>query len=264
MTTKSTEPIILALSKNDFDIADACARELWRGYNYTDDYLTISDEVFMSWFGSPFIKLQKIHASSLHIQADQVDQFISVIKMRDNRINKTLDIENGLITLKNICQKDYANWKKITKKQNGGLKLATNSVKILGESLFRQNARLRQGRFFLLASRILFFAAPDLPIFNISEKVSDAFGIKSVTTEKSLIKFNSNMHANLQHYWQDLLGYKMPFSVNFFDDEHWMIAKDGGWWQRRVLDLAIMKKTGKIEVKSFINKAANQSISFPT
>jgi len=255
--------IILNLSKKDFDIADACARELWRGYNYSDDYLTISDEIFMAWFGIPFIELQQIKASSLFIHAENVDKFITIINMRNNKINKTLDLNKGLDELKTICERDYASWKKTQNKRKGGLQLATTSIKSVGYALFKPKGRLKQGKFFVLASRILFFAAPDLPVFNISERVSTSFGIKSVITEKNLVKFNYHMNANLQHYWNLLINYRMPLPANRLDDEYWLVAKNGGWWQRRILDLAIMHKAGEIEVKQFIEQAADQSFSPP-
>jgi hypothetical protein len=251
------------ISVNEFDLADACARELWRGYNYSDDYLTISDETFMHWFGEPFINLQQIHAASLYINPHQIDQFISVINMRDNRINRTLDITSGIGTLEQICKIDYANWKRQRNARTGGFTLAHDSVKRLGESFFKQNPRLKNGKFYPLASRVMFFAAPDLPVFNISDKVCKSLGIAGIKKEPHLLIFNTAMEETLRHYWKILLNYQMPLPNGTLEDKHWMIAKDGGWWQRRILDLAIMINARRITVKNFLKKIPFRSERLP-
>lgn len=88
MATNRKRILLPSITKKDFDLADACARELWRGYSYADDFPTISDETLMSWFSVPFVNLQRIHSTDLYIHPENIDRFASLINMRENRIKK--------------------------------------------------------------------------------------------------------------------------------------------------------------------------------
>jgi hypothetical protein len=250
---------IQTLKKSDFDLADACARELWRGYSYTDDSPTISDEMLMLWFSVPFVNLQRIHSTDLYIHPEHIDRFASLINMRENRIKKTLDIPNGLKRLKHICENEYADWKREPKKMSA-FNIANKATKEVAESLFKTSPTTNKGIFPALSTRVLFFAAPDLPIFNYSKQVRDFLQINERTNLDNLIVFNSEMRKVFEHYWEQLQNYKMPLANGLVQDEYWILAMKGGWWQRRVLDLSLMIKAGAVNYKPFIKTIASTKL----
>jgi hypothetical protein len=165
---------IPTLKKSDFDLADACARELWRGYSYTDDSPTISDEMLMLWFSVPFINLQRINSTDLYIYSEHIDRFASLINMRENRLKKSLDIPSGISKLKELCENDYADWKR-EPNTFSAFNVANKATIEVAESLFKISPTAAKGIFPALSTRVLFFAAPDLPIFNYSRKIRGFF-----------------------------------------------------------------------------------------
>jgi hypothetical protein len=72
--------------------------------------------------------------------------------------------------------------------------------------------------------------------------------------------FNAEMRKVYDHYWQQLEGYKMPLPNGIIEDEYWLLAMKGAWWQRRVLDLSLMLKSGAAQYKPFIKMIATTKI----
>ena len=257
MATKNKSQIFPVITQNEFDLADACARELWRGYNYSNESPIISDEILFAWFGNPFIDLQKNKATNLHIYSECIDRFITIIDMPKIRNNQTLDIENGILTLQYICRSDYAKWIRDNAKKINTISkydLVINMTIKTANGFFRPYNRIRNGSFYPLATRILFFAAPNLPIYNLSEKICAALKLKPVRTEEAFINFYHLMNKIAEDNWEKLCNYKMPLSNGNINDKYWLIAAENGWWQRRVLDLALMINKGNIKNKKFIKQ----------
>ena len=91
----------------------------------------------------------------------------------------------------------------------------------------------------IVASRFLFFALPDRCTFNLNQHVAMSLGMN-----KHADKFKSDLVAAFHHRmykdWKILKKYQMPYRTPEIKAETWELACSGGWWQRRVLDVAVL------------------------
>ena len=86
------------------------------------------------------------------------------------------------------------------------------------------------------ASRLLNFGFPNLNFYNYSVGIS--LGLKLYEQDTSIDKYYELLDDGYQRNWHLLANYEMPVS-NIVPDAVWQIARNGGWWQRRVYDLAL-------------------------
>ena len=47
-------------------------------------------------------------------------------------------------------------------------------------------------------------------------------------------------HDKMQNDWGTLKSYQMPYWTPEINADTWKLACSGGWWQRRVLDVAVL------------------------
>lgn len=225
-----------SFTKSTLDLADLCARELWRGKSYQKDVLTISDEELLLDFSSPIyknaLKINKPYKSS--ITADVVKKFINVAMPAMNLSVNGTDYIGGIKKLNRDVPKLIQ--PSISKAHSVDVyELAEQIIFQLGSEFHIATNK----SFLVLATRILFFATPHLPIFNYSDPLAKALGLPLNRQTESLPIFNELMRIGLEENWSYLKQYQMPFLSNKEQDEKiWHLARDSGWWQRRVLDLA--------------------------
>jgi hypothetical protein len=94
------------------------------------------------------------------------------------------------------------------------------------------------GQQIALASRILFFALPELPFFNVSSGVASELGIRQHTT--NLKAYWDALTALLVKHHAELSQCNRPAEFEKQENPVIKAAMKGDWWQRRVLDYALL------------------------
>ena len=252
-------------TKAALDIADLCARELWRGINFENGQKQVvkhsnsninntemSDEQIMMLFAPPFYK--KITNPKVHISIPtaQIEDFIKITKLGIIKTKQSnLDYIKGIDVLNNDITKRYKNWNlknTAINYSNIGIEL----VQTLSDGFSKPSQHTQHVNHTALASRLLFFTIPDLPIYNLSKGISNGLKLSGEPYEV-LTEYVRALHNGLERNWHLLSQYQMPYPKEL--SEHiWLKARNSGWWQRRIYDLALKlyfneNKEGKRELK---------------
>jgi hypothetical protein len=115
------------------------------------------------------------------------------------------------------------------------------------------------GRRLVLASRMLFFVVPTMPIFNMNNRVAKEFGLGSLAylykDDYCKLMLDGMNNNNLL-----LSTYPLPIDLNGMNTETYSIVYKSDWWQRRILDIAILINLGLAAPKSGLNGIVNAKI----
>jgi len=242
-------------TKAALDLADLCARELWRGKGYENNLSQQSEEELLLRFSVPFLSdTLKIDGNKYPpISIDLINMFIITAGLSQMNITKkNRDTEAGITFLKKLISKELK--KSLNYVFETNFRELTTNLTIELSKTFHKLGDLNSNSAYLpLASRLLFFAAPNLPVFNYSDKLAEALKIHKDDKELSLTQFNETLYDGLTDNWFYLKDYQMPFfSKKDESNEIWLQARDNGWWQRRVLDLACIINLTHINPKEFL------------
>ena len=242
-------------SKAALDLADLCAREVWRGKNYDKDAYQQSEEELLIRFSVPFLSdaLGIEGSNRPAISVDLVNQFINTAGLKQMNITKkNRDTDAGLKILNRLISKELKKSLNYVFETNF-LLLTTNLTVELSKAFHKMSTVSNTSAYLPLASRVLFFAAPNLPVYQYSDDLAEGLKIHKTDKELSLNQFNEAMSDGLIDNWFILKDYQMPFFSNKMEnDEFWLQARDNGWWQRRVLDLACVINLTHNKPKDFL------------
>jgi len=213
-------------------IIDACceAIHLWEFGNpdVAKKEYARTDKELMRYFGGAWIDLQK--------RGKTVEYDIQVIKA----LIHTCEIQKVLIKNPKLeeCEKYISNKrvgrllavsedKSLAAKWDYGAKFIFDLGKILSTV---------GGSHPALASRFLFFAVPQASIFNYSNplvtKLQRKYGLKD-SSVRAVGKVMAGLYEDNLAELSELPRPKFPSKLS-------KSIRDGGWWERRVLDLAIL------------------------
>jgi hypothetical protein len=90
-----------------------------------------------------------------------------------------------------------------------------------------------------LATRILSYSIPDLPIFNLSTGIKDALRLRG-DAQTFVPVFYSLLNAGMTNNSATLSKLQTPPPLEGLQNTGWVGAIAAEWWQRRVLDLALL------------------------
>ncbi len=242
-------------SKAALDLADLCAREIWRGKSFSKESYQESEEEILLKFSLPFLSdaLGIEGSKRPPISAKLISDFIVTAGLRQMNITKNnRDTELGIKTLNKLISTEL---KKSLKNVFGtNFPLLTAELTIsLSKAFHKLSDSSPSSAYLPLASRVLFFAAPNLPVFMYSDPIAEALKVEKNDKEISITQYNEAMSEGLNDNWFFLKDYQMPFlSHKLENDEFWLQARDNGWWQRRVLDLACVINLTHVQPKEFL------------
>jgi hypothetical protein len=253
-------PEVPAFSPSFLTLADVCARELWAGRGYDDGKLQLgrtapiqgtqgnykvnllSDEVLLYLCSGRFMNhaLSNRYPAPFRISEAFVrNDFMKVARL--NALNthiSNLDIVGGLDYLYTFTVLDYRYWKSFPSPDMfsiyGGIFILT-----LGDAFYNPTLSNPIGSQIALASRLLFFTTPDVPIYNFSRDIAEGLGLSGYTTTFQLPFYIEHLHHGYLKNWRNLSKFEMPTS-NLINTQIWNRARNAGWWQRRVYDLALV------------------------
>jgi hypothetical protein len=236
-------------------LADLCARELWRGQRYDRHKTTESDEVLMNWLYAPFQRIENGSTKRYILTTKKLTDFISAADLSSTLRGKTLNKQKGLDSIRLDIVKIYRGWLKNNHIKGFSTKPA-DAVTKLGEEFFKKYKKKKTGVHVALASRILFFAVPNMMFFNYSNQIAAALGFPTNQPGKIIHDYYKEIENGLNLNWQELVKFDMPLTSKDLPDDLWQTARNNGWWQRRVLDLALLTALCGKTPKAFIQTIA--------
>ena len=254
MRNGTKSPEIPVLSNALLTLADICARELWLGTSFItgkpQQYsvrrrtnsasqtlpIPLSDEKLLEMFALPFYSHAKAHSISpkVNLLASQVDPcFIHIAGLNGTRKPTEDGIKAGIKYLLSTISGDYKNYVTDKSKQNSLIKAADYTSQLV--DAFGHKGEINHRA---LAFRILFFAIPDFPCFNYSVGILKALKLKPKESN-FFVKYVDIMDRGYELNWERLCQFEMPLPI-YIDSKVWLRARNHGWWQRRIFDLALL------------------------
>ena len=258
-SSKKVSPIlhqVPVFSNAELDIADLCARDLWRGKNFQTGKLQTSDEELMGYFAQNFYKLRSNINKHICYDISAAKALTKVTKIGMFNVGQQTNFKNGFtsIEINGINQKRLwsAHSSAITTNQVDLHSYGVAATKLVSRD-FVKNAAIYPNKYrTVLASRMLFFAVPDMMLFNFSTKLAKTMGFVGLPHDV-LPHFARVMEECLRQNWIFLYSYEMPFvAITDLKEEVWQLARNGGWWQRRVLDLALLIRFCNASPRQFL------------
>ena len=265
--TFARTPKVPNFSETAIYIADLCAREAWLGKSFEtgkrtskkleveitekDGVVTketfscvLSDENFLSIFATQLLCTAGIGGVNLYKGGDSINfnnfgALLDAAQLNSavNTNKSTVDIPNGLIFLKKDLAKLYKDWNKDNHK-NPKPDLPKQMVKKLSEELCVKVNGIPTGNQPAIASRLLNFGFPDLCVYNYSTGIHRGLSLSTADISVLIDNYYSLLDEGYERNWHILSKYEMPISSKV-NEVVWQRARNGGWWQRRIYDLAL-------------------------
>ena len=245
MTKVFTHIPVLQFSANQLALAEVCAMELWNGYDYqTGKVCGVSDEDLLVMFATPTLAIFKNTRTRQTITELDIRELIRVAKLQALfRSTQATDFQGAIAAYRTTALAVYSGWRKKTIRLANPYDYATRatldwSVKFVNNTSASINGNHRVP----LACRILFFAMPDMMVFNFSNGLAKQMRLQS-RPQAAIPYFNKLLSDGLQLNKALLSNLEMPKPTVLAEDI-WQLANKGDWWKRRVLDLALLLHFG--------------------
>lgn len=226
---------------NEIRLAYLCALHLWNGREFdTGKFAECSDEELLIEFSTRFHATRANPRTTYQINVVLIRQLIRVARLKAlYRATSKINFPKGIRTIRNSSVKIYDNWlaKPSSLTPTGH---ATKAILGLGLGFVTQPRGLNAPKNYRvpLASRVLFFAAPEMMIFNFSNGLSDAMNFQS-RPQAAIPHFNIELYEGLQRNDALLSRCTMP-PPKLLSPESWNRINNSDWWKRRVLDIALL------------------------
>lgn len=239
---------IQKFSKAELDEADLCARALWYGISFETGKKVISDAWLLDAFATPFYNIP-ISGSYSNATDIDVKELVKACKLyatfRDTNKQHYLA---GLNVVAQQIYPIYSNWLH----KAGGLSregYGALAVSKLSDGLAMRNPLSNRPvpHRTVLASRLMFFIAPTMQCFNMNNSIALKYGLQS-RPYAYRDEYCSLMYDGLMNNWSLLKNYKLPDCTNELTNDTWQKLIESDWWQRRVLDIAVLIKNGLTNV----------------
>ena len=220
--------------------ANICAEACWYGINFKNlkvNQLT-SDEKLLEYFASPMYKHGKnVVDYDPDIFADRVNDLITVCGLGLLRLGMhRVSIADAIDTIKNPI---YLLFDGIQTSSIIQIRtMPSNAISHLSSGMVRQ-PRFHQ---IILASRILFFNVPNIRIYNISSALARNLHMKGQPFQYHHF-YREEMDKYFTKNRNQLSKLSMP-PCSDLDNRVWDQVNQTDWWQRRVLDLALLINFG--------------------
>ena len=226
---------------DELRLAYLCALELWEGREFDTHKTThLSDEELLVTFSVRFDATKANQNTPLQIDEDLIRELIRVARLKAlYRSRSTMNFTNATLTIATATVNSYNIW--IANPANliptGQI---TKAILDLAAGFVDQPPGLISPKYFRvpLASRVLFFAIPEMMFFNFSNSLNKAMNFQS-QPPLAIPNFNKELYDGLQRNDVLLSRCLMP-QPKILSSQTWNAANNNGWWKRRVLDIALL------------------------
>ena len=245
MATRSPVQIPL-FTQREIWVAECCALALWNGISFeTLKHLVPSDEVLLANFDLGFQYAVRSHQGKSLLTPQMVMELISVAKTTQTYRGKyPLDIQLGIKGIENVATTSYAaavSPKARNTRFQAGLN-ALNACSTQWSTGLPLNPTPNQvpKRTYrvVLTTRVLFFCVPEMEIYNFRNAFKEK--LKLPTQSHVAIQiFNRLMSDGLDRNKALLSKLTLPKS-KIIKKRAWNRINKSDWWQRRVIDIALL------------------------
>jgi hypothetical protein len=199
-------------SASHLALAEACAIELWNGIDYqTGNECEVSDEELLAMFATPTFALLKNSRIRQSITELDIRTLIRVAKLKALfRSAQETDFQSAISSYKPTALAVYGGYKRQSLSLPNPFDYATQatldwSVKFVNNTSVSRNGNHRVP----LACRILFFAMPDMMVFNFSNGLAKKMRFQS-RPQAAIPYFNKYMADGLELNKNLLKNLEMP------------------------------------------------------
>lgn len=234
------------------DIVRACCRAiyLWEfGDDEVDKRDRVSDKTLMTNFGVAWLRYKKNNRRLIKYTPQQVKDLILNCQVRKSQINNpknpqisatlmlptliSTNAQNSYYSILDRCNKAYSTATLHRTRWQYGREFTKELAKVLNA----RSAGLRGGVQRAFASRVLFFALPEMHVYNYSlpliKRLKDDFSLQGDTVDEVFEKMNE-LYELYEKQLKQLPRPKFPANLR-------SEINKGDWWERRVLDLAVLQ-----------------------
>jgi hypothetical protein len=223
-------------SAQEIRVAELCSRALWYGIDFETGNKQTSDSEFI-----------EILAGPMYLHSPNARKFKpAVFRMSIHELMKTgrlkalyrmkllLDFNKAIRTIHNHIFKIFFA-ARINPARIDKLKAGIKTIEVLSNG-FVKNPNNNQ---FVLASRVMFYLAPNLTITNMNNSVAKHFGLQS-RPHHHYKEFQQLFKQGLITNRLNLNKCKFPMQHGKMDIKLWKSVKKTDWYKRRILDLAVL------------------------
>ena len=216
---------------------------LWnygRAENLIQKKAYLSDEELLHEFSMRFNATKANTNTLLQIDEDLVRKLIRVARLKAlYRSTTTMNFFNASNTIAISTVNLYNNWV-VNHATLISHHQTSRAVLDLAAGFVNQPPNINTPKYFRvsLASRVLFFAVPEMLFFNFSKGLNRAM-IFQIQPQKAIPIFNRELFDGLLRNDVLLSRCLMP-QPKILSTQTWNAANTNGWWKRRVLDIALL------------------------
>ena len=221
-------------------LAELCARALWEGIDFrTNEPTEVSEELLLNNFYIAFQRLLKQPNSLSLISETRLRQLIRVAELKAMyRSTIPINFKLGIAGITRCILPIHiacTSKKPTISKLNAGMKAVMDlSVCWVKNPNLSLNGNYRVP----FSSRILFLCTPELSVFNFSNALAKSMQLQT-RPQAALTAFNIIMADGLIRNALLLSPLKLP-TRSVLTRGNWVKIKNTDWWQRRVLDMAML------------------------
>jgi hypothetical protein len=222
--------------------AELCAKALWEGIDFrTNELAEISDELLLNNFYVSFQRLARNPTRPSLITEPDLRQLIRVGELKAMfRCTLPIDFNKGITSITTLVVPTY----KLCVARRPAYSRLDGAVKAVMDLsicwVSNPNKSLNGNYRVPFSSRLLFFCTPELMVFNLSNELAKKMQLQT-RPQAALPQFNKLLADGLMLN-RGLLGrLKLP-ERSALSETNWKKINKTDWWQRRVLDLALLIK----------------------
>lgn len=256
MATRRQSVPVPFFSAYEIALAQECALELWRGGDFeSNSSKEKSDEELLNSFSGSFNAILQNPNTTNRVSEYEVRQLARVAKIKAfYRSTIPTDFHAGIRSVEIGVTQYVRQWRSrtvgATRKShvlNAVINVARHFVTNTGPSL---NGNYRVP----LASRMLFYAVPEMPIFSFSNALAQKLKLQT-RPQAAYPFFFDLMYKGIWTNRRRLSMLNMPTS-SLLSVAQQNSLKKSRWWSRRVMDLALLNHLNLTSPKASLVQAA--------
>jgi hypothetical protein len=263
MATRRLFKTVPKFTAYEVKLAELCAMDLWSGINYeTGEEMEVSDEEFLADFAIPFQLLRKNPKTNNQITEFSIRRLIRVGKIKAAyRSQEPTNFQSGIETIVKKVIPVYDGWRNKTLKLTP-IGYGERVTLDLGAGFVTNSKPSLNGNYRIaLASRLLFFAVPDMLLFNFSNDLAESMLFQK-RPQAAIPYFMEALQQGLLVNRTLFNKLELPPS-KLLGTALWKRIKKFNWWQRRVLDLALMLHFGVVTARPALRTKARRLTAKP-
>lgn len=240
MVAAKPKVTIPKLTAREIRVANDCAILIWNGISFIDGKQITSDRDFLVYFSTEFQNLLANPSQPLSLSQMIIHDLIiiSLLKPMYRKQN-----ELSFPQLFSFLQNEYPVYNQAFNAASNTTEQLDISNKLViasGRAIVRAGVSVKAGYRVPFLSRLLFFAAPHMLVFNYANKLAGKKLNYQSRPHYAYPIYGRDMLDALRNNWSHLSKYNIPTETLGKPEPDIAFAHQTHWWTRRVLDLALL------------------------